>query len=83
VFMLCSSRERGTVGSLRAFPFLIFWFEPLESKRVEKVGEKEKSCRKMIKEEGDSFGENFIVFHFVSFLFFWATNREQERENCC
>jgi hypothetical protein len=39
VFMLCSSRERGTVGSLRAFPFLIFWFEPLEGKRVEKEGE--------------------------------------------
>jgi hypothetical protein len=36
----------------------------------DREGQKEKSCRKIIKEEGESFGENFLVFHFVFFSIF-------------
>jgi hypothetical protein len=41
--------------------------EPESSNRER---EKEKSCRKIMKEEGESFGENFLVFRFVFFSTF-------------
>jgi hypothetical protein len=70
--------------------------EPESSNRER---EKEKCCRKIIKEEGESFGENFLVFRFVFFSIFlgykpWAREgelllelkeklREREKQTSC
>jgi hypothetical protein len=69
----------------RNYLLLIFYLlldpKPRESSKVQIEGEKEKSCRQIIKEKGESFGENFLVFHFVFFSIFlgykpWAREGE-------
>jgi hypothetical protein len=87
----------------RNYLLLIFYLlldpKPRESQKVQIEGEKEKSCRKIIKEKGESFGENFLVFLFVFFSIFlgyklWAREgelllklkerlREREKKTSC